>query len=47
MRKSNEIAKYGLDLEESEKRDAYSEVWNDIKNNDGVWGGRAQGGIIR
>ena len=40
----DDIGKYGLEIEESEERDAYSSVWKEMKEKNLVWGGKSTGG---
>ena len=40
----DEVARWGLNLNESEELDAWSSEWADCKAAGAVWGGRSRGG---
>ena len=44
MTSAEDIARWGLNLEDTEAQDALSEAWNECRGANETWGGRGKGG---
>jgi hypothetical protein len=44
MSNAEEIARWGLNLEDTQSQDALGEVWKECQDTEEKWGGRGKGG---